>query len=89
MRIKTFDLCLHKPSNKYYLVRYCYPDNFYFKTGYNRYFNNIEMWETNKANWSIFNDKVGGVYAGGVMKLIAKRFSLKWFINLYLLFKQV
>lgn len=75
-----YDLCLHLPSNKYYLVKYIRPDYY------------LELWddniETNYWLWKVMPDKIGGVYGGGVMKLVAKRFTLKWFLNLYKLWKK-
>jgi hypothetical protein len=76
-----YDLCLHLPSNKYYLVKYIRPDYY------------LELWEdnieTNYWLWKVMPDKIGGVYGGSVMKLVAKRFTLKWFLNLHKLWKKI
>lgn len=78
--MKTFDLVKHISSGKYYLLRYCIPD-YNWGDGYK-----INSVESNYYKWSVFNDKVGGVRGGAVMKLIASRFTFKWFINLYKLY---
>jgi hypothetical protein len=74
--MKTFDLVRHIPSNRYFLLRYCRPD-YSLGDGYK-----VNSENTNYWLWSLFKDKVGGVFAGSSMELIEKRFSFKWWFRL-------
>lgn len=73
-RPRTFDICLHTPSNSLYFVRYCVPD---YRCG-DGYQTNPP--ESNYWLWSVMPDTIGGVYGGAVMKLICKRLSFNWFL---------
>lgn len=81
-KINTFDICLHKPSNKYYFVRYVIPDYDLenYKGGYRNLLNHEE---TNWWLWSLMPSKIGGVYSGSVIEHVAERLSFKWFLSLY------
>lgn len=75
--MKKYFLALvrHKPSGKYKLV--------YYMTDYNPLGSQSPVPFTNTVNIAVFPDKVGGVFGGDSIELIAMRFTRKWFINLY------
>lgn len=72
-KIKKFDICRHNTSGKLFFVNYVRAKDGFEERAINK------PSESNYWLWGLFDDPVGGVFGGMVMKIVAKRFSFKWF----------
>ena len=73
-KVKQFEICRHKSSGKLFFVKYVRKnDNFENEA-------NEKNVETNLWLWKLFDNPVGGVFVGGAIEIIAKRFSFNWFL---------